>query len=122
MDQFLVMLHRPSSRRARRKLKLKLDEYLVRHEVLVMQLLKGDDPFTVVEKLQHYRYRICILARLLMEGQVEFQQLRYEFRLSSELAPRNEKSYQLAWYIIEDYLLTGGKNLRGGTGLPVGDT
>ncbi|MBI5466908.1 MAG: hypothetical protein HY975_01695 [Candidatus Kerfeldbacteria bacterium] len=67
---------------------------------------------------RHYEFRLAILMPLLHEHQVNLGQLQRRLRREGHLHESDEGSWFMASAIIIDYVLTGGKNLVNGSGLP----
>lgn len=67
---------------------------------------------------RHYELRLAILTPLLHEHKVNLGQLQRRLRREGHLQESDEGSWFMATAIIIDYVLTGGKNLTNGTGLP----
>lgn len=88
------------------RLRLKLEEYITRI-----------DPFHAPELQLSTHLKIETLETLLNNHTVDTR------KLSLELAEKYGEIFDIALFnntcdIINDYVKTGGKNLKGGTGLP----
>lgn len=92
------------------QLKVKLEEYKGRldpHKHPDLQLLMHSDSM----------YKITVLERLISDGSVR------TYDLSLEMAEKlggnfDVELFDKACAVVEDYCKTGGKNLKGGSGLP----
>lgn len=60
-------------------------------------------------------YKIAIAERLLSDGEVKYNEIYQE--LQNTYGNVDEVDFKNAYLVIEDYVKTGGKSNRGGTGL-----
>ncbi|MBI2405672.1 hypothetical protein HYV21_01310 [Candidatus Microgenomates bacterium] len=88
------------NRALRERLERKLDEYKGR---LTNPRMESDA-----------RHKIAVLEKLLNTGNADAIELRSELQ---QYPWFNEESFDRAVAVIEDYRITGGKNIGGGTGL-----
>lgn len=93
-----------------KKLQNKFKEYRgrIRNEI-------EQNPNRPAELLSDTQYKALILEKLLTEGEVN-SDMRLEFgtKFGGFL---DMTELQKAWRVIEDYTKTGGKGIKGGTGL-----
>jgi hypothetical protein len=103
----------------REQLKAKLVEYQGR-----VGAAKGaDDSYDTPERIAEIqekstdaRYKEAVLGELLKSGRVSF--LEVEKELAGEISGFNSGKLLNAFRVIREYITTGGKGVRGGTGLP----
>jgi len=111
------ILYRPTDERRCRQLRLKAAEYQGRLNLREIELLNGN-PFLSLEHIKYNRLRILMIERLLADGKVELRALYDELIKKDELVPSECKLYLASFLVVRDYVLTGGQNISGGTGLP----
>lgn len=68
--------------------------------------------------VQSTGYKISLIESLLRNREVDVQALERELRSQDEQF--DAKEYSNAVKVIDDYCTNGGKNVRGGTGFPLG--
>lgn len=107
-------LRRPDTQGCR-QLRLKEAEYLMRIELYRLQA-EGDDAFDTY--LVHLNFRVLIIQELLKRGSVDLRLFATSLRKQGRLDDSTELLYIGAAGIVQDYVLTGGRLLRSGTGLP----
>ncbi len=88
----------------RDRLSLKLEEYLTR---------QGNEKYNQ----KRNDYEIEILKPLIANGRVNLDDVKNRLK-AQEGKEFDDFNFGKAAGIIEDYIQTGGKHLRGGTGLP----
>ena len=97
------------------RLQDKLGDYKQRLEYEESEIDPYKAPETVFSMLVDTRYKIAVLEKLLNDGEVN------TFELSKELNDQDGRldtqAFNNACAVIDDYCKTGGKNVRGGTGL-----
>ncbi len=95
----------------KRRLTVQESQYVPEHDDL---LIDGES----IKKLRltaDTRYKIAVLERLLLSGSVDKNQLHKE--LVNRDKTFDQSTYDNAFDVIEDYAVTGGEGLTGGTGL-----
>ncbi|HEB47227.1 MAG TPA: hypothetical protein ENI22_02050 [Candidatus Pacearchaeota archaeon] len=107
----------PEDELGRRTLKNKLDEYKGRLEEIINQNLNMHPELIrkISVKSGGLGYRIDILESLLKNRELDTYQFSLE--LNKKDGFFDAESYNTAAAIIDDYCKTGGKNVKGGTGL-----
>lgn len=104
------------------RLQTKLKDYKRRLTVQESQYVPDHDDMLVdgesIKKLRltaDTRYKIAVLEKLLLNGSVDKDQLYKE--LINNDKTFDQSSYDNAFGVIEDYVVTGGERVVGGTGL-----
>lgn len=97
-----------------KRLQNKLKDYKQR----LAEEKKKIDPYKAPEQVFHIladtNYKIAVLEKVLLEGEVNTFELSRE--LNSQDGQFDSGAFNNACGVIEDYCSTGGKNTRGGTG------
>lgn len=93
------------------ELKAKLAEYEVRLEARIEQ-----NPYKPLSENHSLRYKIAVLSKLLEDGQLNLGTFSEDL-ISKEGEDFNINALKNAVAVINDYVETGGKKARGGTGL-----
>ena len=100
----------PEDQNIVKALQNKLVEY---KERLVTQMKQ--EPYKAPELFADTNYKIAVLEKLLVEGKVNTYELSRQ--LKEKYGGVDVASFDNACAVIEDYAKTGGKEVRGGTGL-----
>ena len=118
LPEKIVLLESPIAE-VRARLEKKLNEYHQRREMLNAQykvLGRSTPPeilASVTNALLNVNYKFSILEKLLSEGEVNLVELMGEMQKDSNF---DRDFYNSAFFTINDYCVTGGKNVRGGSG------
>ena len=91
----------------------KLAEYKNR-----LKLQREEKPFKAPESFTDTNYKIAILERLLLEGEVDTHDLSRELHKKDKFVDATH--FENACAVINDYVKTGGKHVRGGSGIRSG--
>lgn len=109
IESFKIVM--PQNPEVKAKLIKKCDEYMKR-----VQKIKNQGAHSHPELSYNTMpgYKAMILNRLLSSGEVETRQIASEMR--EEFGKLNHSMFNSAARVINDYCLTGGKNVTKGTG------
>ena len=98
-----------------KRLQDKLEEYKQRLEKEKKEVDDGyRAPELVIHMLAETNYKIAVLEKLFLEGEVNTYELSRE--LNSRDKQLNSDAFNNACGVIDDYCTTGGKNTQGGSG------
>ena len=115
IDQKSPKIELPKDPEIVQKLQSKLKEYKQRLEEKKLKMDEWAAPEQVFPMLVGTKYKIAVLEKVLKDGEIK------TFKLSRELEEQDgqfdKHAFNNACTVIEDYCKTGGKNIRGGTGL-----
>jgi hypothetical protein len=106
----IVITLPPNSPDLQTALEAKLQEYKSR-----LTFENPEETFYGTEYLVDALYKKLILEELLRKGELNTDKLKA--RMAKEGGSLNEPALMNAARVIEDYVLTGGKKVRGGKGL-----
>lgn len=96
------------------RLQKKLKDYRARHQKEIATIDAYKAPEQVFVMLAGTRYKIAVVEKLLLEGEVNTHELSRE--LLKKDGNVDAESFNVACAVIDDYMKTGGKNVTGGTG------
>ena len=104
----------PQDQSTRKALEDKLKEYKGRIEEKYSHL----DPESM-SAVTSSGYKIAVLEELFKKGEVDC--LKFSLELKEREGFFNSIKYDKAVFVINDYCATGGSNVFGGTGFPLGE-
>ena len=96
------------------RLQKKLKDYRARiqREMAAIDAYKA--PEQVFEMLAGTGYKIAVVEKLLLEGEVNTHELSRE--LLEKHGKIDAENFNIACAVVDDYMKTGGKNVTGGSG------
>lgn len=96
-----------------KKMRDKLKIYRERLEANKTQMM-WQAPEVIFNASAGTNYKIALVEKLLLEGNVKTHELSQE--LTEKDGQFDDESFENACNVINDYIKTGGKNTRGGSG------